>query len=225
MPFCRFVEDHGWLRFDGLARVSTADKKAQRKRALTRDEVKRLLEYLLEKSPTVWHPIVYTLLHTGLRSKELIFLEWDDVDLEGGSVRVRPKPHLKVQGDAILCKSKSNVRAIPISNKLREVLGNLPNRRGFVFPTEDGNHRWNNFYRDFMATLKMVPLNRVEEITPHVMRHTFISHLLVYGKQDLLTVSRLAGHSSIETTQIYLHLIGGDEQKRNAVESLPSYED
>ena len=76
-----------------------------------------------------------------------------------------------------------------------------------------------------MATLKRAPLNRVEEVTPHVMRHTFISHLLVYGKQDLLTVSRLAGHSSIETTQIYLHLIGGDEQKRNAVESLPSYED
>lgn len=68
-----------------------------------------------------------------------------------------------------------------------------------------------------------VKVTRSEEITPHILRHTFISHLLVYGKQDLLTVSKLAGHSSIKTTQIYLHLVGGDSLKIEAVNSLPDY--
>ena len=222
--FCKFVEEQGWYKFDGLKRVSTTDKKAQKKRALNRSEVKKLLTFIKEKSPSGWYPIIFTMLNTGLRSSELIFLEWDDVDLDGMQIRVRPKPHIEINGDPVLCKSKSSVRAISMSSRLRDVLSDLPNKEGFVFPNPDGNHRWNNFYRNFMGILKKAPLNRIEEVTPHVMRHTFISHLLVYGKQDLLTVSRLAGHSSIETTQIYLHLIGGDELRRNAVESLPDYE-
>jgi integrase len=222
--FCKYVELQGWCRFDWLSRISASDKKASRKRALHQDEVQMLLKYLKANHLDVWYPIIFTMLNTGLRSKEIIFLEWDDIDLKGMTLRVRPKPHIVVNGEPVLCKSESSVRAVPLSSRALAVLKTLSSRSGYVFPSASGMHRANNFYRDFMVALKDAPLSRIKEVTPHVMRHTFISHLLVYGKQDLLTVSRLAGHASIETTQIYLHLIGGDEHRRGAVESLPDYE-
>ncbi|MBF0244078.1 MAG: tyrosine-type recombinase/integrase [Planctomycetes bacterium] len=92
-----------------------------------------------------------------------------------------------------------------------------------MFPSEEGGHMYHNFRRGFEAAIKNAPIGNLGTLTPHVLRHTFISHLLIYGKQDIFTVAKLAGHSSIETTQIYLTLLGGDSQKQSAVDSLPAY--
>ncbi|HAD20987.1 MAG TPA: hypothetical protein DCF87_02600 [Opitutae bacterium] len=100
---------------------------------------------------------------------------------------------------------------------------NLPRTTNFVFPNKEGGHLSNNFKRDFGKVIAGSGLSNIKKVTPHVMRHTFISHLLIYGKQDIFTVSKLAGHSSINTTQIYLHLLGGEDTKRSAVDSLPEY--
>lgn len=58
-----------------------------------------------------------------------------------------------------------------------------------------------------------------KHISFHVSRHTFATMLLTYGV-DLYTVSKLLGHSTIETTQIYARVI--DEKRKAAVHSLPS---
>ena len=52
-------------------------------------------------------------------------------------------------------------------------------------------------YRGYMATSK--------KITPHTLRHTFASNLVMKGA-DILKVQKLLGHQSVKTTEIYLHV-------------------
>lgn len=220
---CYFIELQGWYRFDRLGTVKTTRPKSKGRRALSLEECILLLHHL-KKTSLTWHDIIFTMIQTGLRKSEIIFLEWSDLDFHSGFLKVQPKPHIIIRGDPVLCKTQESRRAIPMSQKLQDVLKAMPKRSSFVFSTEEGNHRENNFLRDFKFACANAPLSNIKTVTPHVLRHTFISHLLIYGKQDLLTVSKLAGHTSVETTQIYLHLLGGDNQKKEAIDSLPDYE-
>jgi integrase/recombinase XerD len=111
-----------------------------------------------------------------------------------------------------------------MNEKLIQLLEGLPRTSDFVFPSKTGGHLFNNFDRGFRSAIKGATIKHLETIGAHVLRHTFISHLLITGKQNVFTVAKIAGHSSIKTTQIYLTLLGSDDEKQKAVEALPDFE-
>ncbi len=143
----------------------------------------------------------------GLRVSEALGLDGDDLDLDGGSVRVVGK------GD--------REREVPVGDVaigwLRRYLGTgrpalaaadraRTARGGPVFLSDRGrrlgrNHAW------FAVKRAAAAAGLGAHVSPHTLRHSYATHLLE-GGADLRVVQELLGHASISTTQIYTHLTG-----------------
>jgi integrase/recombinase XerD len=143
----------------------------------------------------------------GLRITEALGLDGDDLDLEGGSVRVVGK------GDRQRVVPVGDVAVDWLRRYLataRPVLAAADRSRaprgGAVFLSDRGrrlgrNHAWTVVKRA-AATAGLG-----SRISPHTLRHSYATHLLE-GGADLRVVQELLGHASISTTQIYTHLTG-----------------
>jgi integrase/recombinase XerD len=142
----------------------------------------------------------YLLYATGLRVSELVNLPLAACNLAAGFIRVLGK------GD--------KVRLIPFGEQARLRLDDylktarpliLKNRRSnAVFVTRLGRPMTRlRFWQIVRATAKAAGITK--EISPHMLRHSFASHLLSRGA-DLRAVQMMLGHADIATTQIYTHI-------------------
>ena len=142
--------------------------------------------------------MIELLYGSGLRAAELVDLDLDRLDLAGRSVRVRGKGNRE--------------RTVPFGRKAAEALARYLAVRGELVNDRDGtnvsvflNRRGG---RLSAKGLRRRLHRRVEEIelarrvTPHMMRHSFATHLLD-GGADLRTIQELLGHQSLSTTQRY----------------------
>jgi integrase/recombinase XerC len=138
-----------------------------------------------------------TIYHTGLRSSELLNVTMSQVDLVMQQMKVKGKGNKE--------------RILPISGTLRDILKQywLPLRSNVQQPVkeffcfEDGKklyHKW--LYLTTRDFLGMVTTN--QKRSPHVLRHTFATHMLDSGA-DLCAIKEFLGHSGLAATQIYTH--------------------
>ncbi|WP_026811408.1 tyrosine-type recombinase/integrase [Arenibacter latericius] len=142
--------------------------------------------------------IIELLYATGIRRAELINLQVKDVDFGAGTIKVLGK--------------RNKERIIPLLESLKEtVLDYIEERdrlptirdRGFIFLTSKGNKIYETLvYRVINGYFSEVS-TKVKK-SPHILRHTFATHLLNKGA-DLNAVKELLGHSSLASTQVYTH--------------------
>ena len=169
--------------------------------ALTPEEVEALLE-----APDVSTPLglrnkamVELLYASGLRVSELINLEVGAVDLNVGLVRAFGKggkerlvPLGQVAGKW-LERYLQEARPGLLQGRLSEVL----------FPARAGKAMTRQGFWKIIKSLAQEAGIRAQ-VSPHVLRHSFATHLLI-GGADLRSVQMMLGHSDISTTQLYTH--------------------
>lgn len=137
---------------------------------------------------------------SGLRISECQSLTWD---------RLREKERLV----RVLGKGNKE-RIVPITDSLVERLGlfkakltkagHLVSATGFVFVSEDGKpYSIRTLRNDIQSLLREIGWEG--KASPHVLRHSFATHLLENGA-EIMSVKEMLGHSSISTTQIYTHV-------------------
>jgi integrase/recombinase XerD len=143
---------------------------------------------------------------TGMRVTEIISLNITDVNLEEGTVncktssKERSIPLGKLSLEA-LTEYINNARPILVKNeKEKSLFVNINGRR----LTRQGFWKIVKFYKEQAHITK--------EITPHVLRHSFATHLLQNGA-DLKSIQTMLGHSDISSTQVYMQF--QDESIRN----------
>jgi integrase/recombinase XerC len=140
--------------------------------------------------------IVSLLYGTGIRLAELKNLKTKDIDLIECTVKVLGKRNK----ERIVPYPKSISVGIKDYFELRgEIVGN----NHFLFLTSDGEQVYDKLiYRVVKKHLGMV--TTMSKKSPHVLRHSFATHLLNNGA-DLNAVKELLGHSNLSATQVYTH--------------------
>lgn len=154
-------------------------------------------------------PETFLLLETGLRRGEMLGLMWKDIDFKEKTISVnRSIAEKKGGGVSIMPPKWDSYRTIPISDKLCEMLSNLPRNNVYVFPNINGNiavpHNWSQKLKRHMGALnRQYP--HMPMLTAHELRHTRGTELRRNGV-DIYTIQKLMGHKDINvTSNIYVH--------------------
>lgn len=168
---------------------------------LTIEEVDNLLDIKLNNAFDYRNKAMLELMYSsGLRVSELINLEIKDIDLNNNYVR---------------CLGKgSKERIVPIGEYSSKYLNTYINeyrdsmKKGYY--TEKiflNNHGREMTRQGFFKIIKKIAKDKGidKNISPHMLRHSFATHLLNNGA-DLRTIQEMLGHSSISTTQIYTNV-------------------
>lgn len=168
-------------------------------KSLSIADIRAFLESSLSQTSdavSVRNHVMFELIYSsGLRVSEIISLKLEDVNLEAGFLRVMGKG--------------SKERIVPVNLRAVEAIKQyLVHQRSkilkkkkspFLFITSRGSPMTR---QRFWQAIKEFGRNLGIQISPHVMRHSFATHLLE-GGADLRSLQKMLGHSDISTTQIY----------------------
>jgi integrase/recombinase XerC len=142
--------------------------------------------------------IIEMLYGTGIRLSEIIGLKVSETDINGGFIKVLGK--------------RSKERIIPMNRTLNELVSKYMEKRREVpgavdkdvlFLTGSGNNLYPMFvYRVVKQYVDKMILRT--HVSPHVLRHTFATHLINRGA-DINAIKELLGHANLSATQIYTH--------------------
>lgn len=164
---------------------------------LETDEIKRLVEAINGKDIAALRDkaLTTTLFSTGLRVSELTSLNRENINLERGEFAVRGKGR-KIRIVFLDEEAKKTIKAyLSAREDIEEPL--LLNHRKKTRLTPRQVQRIIKHYAAKAGIVKRV--------TPHVLRHSLATELLMRGA-DLRSVQEMLGHSSITTTQVYTHI-------------------
>jgi integrase/recombinase XerD len=202
--FYKFAENEKILPSNVAENLSLPRRWKRLPKALSNDEIKKLLApELPETKENLCDQAILELAYaSGLRLSELKNLRLEQLHLEAGFINVIGKGNKE--------------RVVPVGKKAVEALNRYIEigRPKLITPKSPANVFLTKRGTPFAAvTLWLHIKNRVRRagiernITPHMLRHSFATHLLEHGA-DLRVIQELLGHASIGTTEIYTHVTG-----------------
>jgi integrase/recombinase XerD len=219
----RFLYAEGQRADDPAAVLEGPKRERALPKTLTLAEVDRLLRVAGKSAPVAPLParlraarlncLVEMLYATGLRVSELVAL---------------PMSAARQDTRVIVVRGKGNKeRLVPLNDAAKRAMAEYlallsqserEARSQWLFPSfgESGHLTRQHLARE-LKTLAAAAGLRATQVSPHVLRHAFASHLLHNGA-DLRVVQTLLGHADISTTQIYTHVL--EERLKSLVRDL-----
>jgi integrase/recombinase XerD len=199
----RFLVREGRMAADPTADVEAPKLEQSLPRHLVSEEVDRLLA-----QPDVSTPLglrdkalLELLYATGMRVSELVHVGSSDFDLELGIVRCLGKGNK----ERLIPVGKSALRAVAeYLGTGRAALAGKRNSEWLFLNRRGGVLSRVGFWKIISAYGRRAGL--ATKLTPHLVRHSFATHLLERGA-DLRSIQLMLGHSDISTTQIYTHVV------------------
>ena len=204
--FCKFLQSEGKIANNPLSNIERIKRIKALPKFLTRKEIDQLISAAAsQNNPTNQRlAVMLKLMYAcGLRVSELVSL---------------PISCFNEHSKQILIKGKgSKERIVPIAEDALTAILNWLNLRelmlkghksNFLFPSstsESGHITRFGFYNE-IKKLAVIAGISPQRVTPHVLRHSFATHLLD-KKADLRAVQAMLGHEDISTTQIYTHVL------------------
>lgn len=169
---------------------------------LTEDEIDSLLDINLITPYDYRNKAMLELLYaSGVRITELINLKVSDVDLYNCFIRVTGKG--KKERIVPISDVAIKYLDIYITEYRNEILKDHDSEYLFISNSFKNISR-QGFFKILKAECKRCGIEK--NVSPHVLRHSFATHLLKHGA-DLRVIQELLGHEDISTTQIYAHLV------------------
>ena len=200
--FFRFLCKERFVRESPVADVTTPRPWLRLPKTLSADEIDRLLRVAAGNKPEHLRDasMLELLYATGLRVSELVGLDQARLNLDIGYVLVSGKGN----------KQRVVPMGDPARRKLERYLeeARLPLLKGrtspYVYVTRRGGRLTRQgFWKLLRARARQAGI--AKPISPHMLRHSFATHLLDHGA-DLRSVQAMLGHADISTTQIYTHV-------------------
>jgi tyrosine recombinase XerC len=209
--FYRWLQAQGAIERNPLANVKGPRKPRRLPSFLTHDEVTALISCPQGTRPQAMRDraMLELLYATGMRVSEIVALNLNDVDLDGQTVRVLGKGNkerMVIMGDPARDALEQYLR------DARPRLATGPERA--LFLNRDGG-RLSVRRVQLMLRRYATAAGLGKRAYPHLLRHTFATHLLD-GGADLRVVQELLGHANVNTTQVYLHVT--EERQRKVME-------
>ena len=205
--FFKFLYTEKDIKDNPAADVLTPKQEKPLPKFLSEDEIKRLIAAAKEcsgpkgRQMTAMLELMYA---SGLRVSELVSLPENCINFDRRQVFVRGKG----SKERVVPVAPAAIQAVFDYLEQRDCFIREGRRSIWLFPSKSS--RSGHISRDtFFKRLKELAVKAgiyPSRVTPHVLRHSFATHLLNHNA-DLRSVQKMLGHESINTTEIYTHIL------------------
>ena len=200
--FFNYLVDESIIKVSPMEEVSSLKKTKKLPKYLSISEVDKLLNIPLNSEFDYRNKAMLELMYaTGLRVSELVSIEYSNIDFENSIIRVNGKG--KKERIIPLGEVASYYLKVYLSDYRSKLLKR--NTYNQVFLNNHGKPITRQGFNYILENIR--ELTGIEkEITPHVLRHSFATHLLE-GGADIRSIQEMLGHENISTTNIYTEVV------------------
>ncbi len=199
--YFKLLQKRGFITANPMAKVTNPKVGKRLPASIPERKMEQLLDQIewgVDYPSVLARAVIEILYGTGIRRAELVGLKTSDINFAQNQLKVLGKGNKE--------------RLVPFGKKLADILRGYLEAKKMQFPFVEKN--------DFFLSVKGEPLNTTtvynlvkknlsyvttqEQRSPHVLRHSFATHLSENGA-DLNAIKELLGHANLAATQIYTH--------------------
>lgn len=200
--FFNYLVDESIIKVSPMEEISSLKSPKKLPKYLSISEVDKLLNIPLNSEFDYRNKAMLELMYaTGLRVSELVSIEYSNIDFENSIIRINGKG--KKERIIPLGEVASYYLKVYLSDYRSKLLKR--NTYNQVFLNNHGKPITRQGFNYILENIR--ELTGIEkEITPHVLRHSFATHLLE-GGADIRSIQEMLGHENISTTNIYTEVV------------------